>query len=109
MKCPYCQTETPVYNEGSLIQSYYCNKGVNCHVLWEIFTDGRPYRTYVYFKLPVKNVNRDLVFYIDHQTQTSQVYYHANKLTDKLFELSHVPNWTPSNLAQEVKKVLAFL
>jgi hypothetical protein len=107
MKCPYCQEETPLYEQEALVQRYYCH-GSNCDVFWEIFTDGSPYRTFIYFDLPIKELdNKNLVFQIDYTTKTSKVYHRT--IRNQLFQLSHIPDWTPKTVAQQVKKLLPFL
>lgn len=105
MNCPYCQRITKIneIQDGSGVRSYYCN-GSHCDVLWLVDSRGKTMQTTMYFSLQDK---RAYGFFINHQQGVSKVYDLNSQET--IFLLSSIPDWTPSNVARQVKKFLTFL
>ena len=106
MICQYCQApvnlEPALYDLNRDFNRYKC---LPCFVYFDYTkNDEHLFRAYFYFYLGVNQ----FILRLEYDKNYCEAYTAHGGLTD-LFKMFVIPDWTPANVAEKIKKILPYI
>jgi hypothetical protein len=100
MKCTYCQEKIEIDYSGSF-NRYKCEP---CFAYFDVrHNEQKIFRSFIYFWLG----SQQFILKLEHEENRCSSYQATGP--DFLFKMQTVPNWTPSNVVEKVKRILPYI